>query len=159
MIFINPIRVGCKEYSFEEVMNGKGVCDKVNLYDGVDYVTSFPNVEEMKEYLFHDVPAVVIEEIETLKRFRKKCETLLGSDYNYMNGTIGQEEKKRNQEMFMKRLNILKGEMSNPQFGKIVGIHHCTLYNLMVGARAPGLNILKRIAEQCGVTVDWLMGE
>lgn len=156
--FAETIKVGDKEYYYVGAFDSRNNCQVVKLYDEGEYVTEFPTVEDMKEYLYHDIPSVVEEEIEVLKKFRKKCEELLKGDYNYMGGEIGKDEKNRNSEDFIKRINILKGDMSNPQFGRIVGIHHCTLYNLVSGARGPGQHILRRISEQCGVTVDWLLG-
>ena len=155
---METVKVGDKEFQYVSSYDNRNNCKVVKLYDGGEYVTEFPTVDDMTEYLRHDVPEVIIEEIECLKRFREKCKVLLKTDYNYMGGKIEEKEKSRNHEAFVKRINILKGNLSNPEFGRIVGMNQCTLYNLVVGSRGPGQHILKRISEQCGVSVDWLLG-
>ena len=153
------IPVGDREFYYQEFFNDKGECERVRFYDsGGEFVTEFPNVQKMKGYLFRKEPEKVYAEIEAIKRFREKCK---GIDWSWKEtkGFIGEDEKHINREALVDRIGILMGDMNSYQFGAVVGLNPGTIYNISHGTRGVGVHILKRIAEECGVTVDWLLGE
>lgn len=153
-----PVMVGEKEYSYQEFFDGNGEYEKVKFYDtdGV-YITEFPDVRKMMDYLSHKDPVIIQHEIETLRKFRERCKSF---DYSWMSvkGSISEKEKKENNAAFMERLQMLMGDMNSYQFGAVVGLNSGTIYNISHGTRGVGMHILKRIAEVCGVSVEWLMG-
>ena len=64
----------------------------------------------------------------------------------------------RLQRIFMERIGQLKGSQSNHEFADRIGVNRCVVYNYVSGCRFPTVAALVNIADQCGVTVDWLLG-
>ena len=154
------IKVGEKEYSYQVFYNDKGDCEAVRFYDEDGFLAEFLSVEDMNEYLGHAEPDVINREWDMIKRFRKKCDILSSlGDMGYSDEvSISDSEKTENHRAFVQRINILKGDMSSNEFGRVIGLNQATTYNLIKGTRSPGMNPLKRIADKCGVSVDWLIG-
>lgn len=72
---------------------------------------------------------------------------------------VTKEEKKRNKfPIFQKRFNELRGEMSQDDFAKFVGISRPTVGFYENGERVPDAIVLNRIADACDVDVDYLLG-
>lgn len=71
---------------------------------------------------------------------------------------ITKEEKAKTQEMFMRRLEQIMGGKSCDEFAHEVGLSRNNVYSYVHGYRFPTAHALKRIAERCGCTVDWLVG-
>lgn len=151
------IRVGDKVYSYQVFYGGKSERVRFCAEDG-RYITSFPSVDEMNGYLFRDSSEVINSEIDSILRFREKCDGIIDKGYYYEKGGVEEAEKAENLAVFIKRINILMGELNSYQFGKIVGLNPGTIYNVAHGLRSPGVHILKRISEKCGVSIDWLLG-
>lgn len=59
---------------------------------------------------------------------------------------------------FAKRFNELRGEMSQEDFAEFVGISRPTVGFYENEKRLPQADILKQIADRCGVSSDWLLG-
>ena len=66
--------------------------------------------------------------------------------------------KENMQRIFMERLEQLKGDMSDADFGVKLGMAGNSVYQYLVGRRFPTAVALAQIADRCGVTVDWLIG-
>ncbi len=151
------VRVGDKLYNYQVFYKGDSEKVRFCTEDG-RYITSFPSVDEMNGYLFRDWPETINSEIDSILSFREKCSGIIEKGYYYEKGGVEEAEKSENTAMFIKRINILMGELNSYQFGKMVGLNPGTIYNISHGLRSPGVHILKRISERCGVSVDWLLG-
>ena len=75
-----------------------------------------------------------------------------------MGENITPEYKAEVQAIFMKRIEELKGDMTYAAFGEKVGLDTSVIYNYVTGGRVPVMAALKKIAESCDVSVDWLLG-
>ena len=62
------------------------------------------------------------------------------------------------QEIIQRRIKRLKGGLSIRKFAKKVDLHSSTVYNYLSGRRFPTIEGLTKIADHCGVTVEWLLG-
>ena len=71
---------------------------------------------------------------------------------------ISEEEKIATQAVFLKRFAELQGDMDNKTFAEKLGLQKGVVLNYMKGWRFPTAHAMKRIADRCGVTVDWLLG-
>jgi len=69
------------------------------------------------------------------------------------------EEKKGNKfPIFQERFNKLRGELSQDDFAKKIGISRPTVGFYENGERLPDALVLKKIAESCNASIDWLLG-
>lgn len=59
---------------------------------------------------------------------------------------------------FRERFSMLRGEMSQEEFSKKLGISRPTVGLYESGVRIPDALTLKKIAEECAVSADWLLG-
>lgn len=59
---------------------------------------------------------------------------------------------------FAKRFYQLRGDMSQDEFSKYLGISRPTVGFYENGVRVPDAMILLKIAERCNVSADWLLG-
>lgn len=66
--------------------------------------------------------------------------------------------EKQRLPIFAKRFNELRGDMSQDEFSKHLGISRPTVGFYENGARIPDALVLRQIAEQCNVSTDWLLG-
>lgn len=66
--------------------------------------------------------------------------------------------KQRKCPEFSIRLNQLRGEDTIDAFSRKIGITRQTLGFYLSGDRVPDIVTLRRIAESCGVSADWLIG-
>lgn len=66
--------------------------------------------------------------------------------------------KKYELPLFRERLGELCGERSYAEFAKFLGMSRATVGFYMAGERIPNAADLKKIAEKCGVTADYLLG-
>ena len=71
---------------------------------------------------------------------------------------ISKEEKQRTQAFLMKRLEDVMAGRTYEEFAEDVGLSAANIYNYRSGIRFPTAYALKRIAERCDVSVDWLLG-
>ena len=62
--------------------------------------------------------------------------------------------------VFSKRLKELRSKehMTQRKFAELVGCTAATLSAYENGTKSPSLEIVKNIAEKCGVSIDWLCG-
>ena len=60
--------------------------------------------------------------------------------------------------IFQERFKFLRGDMTQGQFAKKLGISRPTVGLYESGARIPDAEVLKDIAERCNVSADWLLG-
>ena len=156
---MKKIPVGGKTWACQ-VGDGEGT---VRIYDAETgcYVTEFESVEEMKNYLYHADTDTVNRELEAILQFRKKCDMFIVLEKRNRKGmptTVTQEEKEDLQKAFTQRIRMLRGNMGNWEFGKVLGLSGATIYSLVAGAKSVPSHTLKRIADVCGVSVDWLLG-
>lgn len=99
------------------------------LYDSNgDFLREFFEVEDMTEY-------VVKESSNGKNKTREKM-----------------------QECFMRRIEELKGEMSDARFAACCNLKYESCYQYLTGRRFPTVIALAQIADAFGVTVDWLIG-
>lgn len=156
------IQIGDREWSYQVCWNDFGKCEAVMLYaddNGNEFITEFYTVDDMKDFLYHADAETVNEELDMVWSFRKRCKKFLESERGKRSETsISKEEKEANSSIVMKRLQILKGDMNNYEFGKVIGLGGGQVFNLMAGARNVGSHTLKRIADRCGVPTDWILG-
>ena len=59
---------------------------------------------------------------------------------------------------FEERFNELRGNMTQEEFAKKIGISRPTVGQYENGGRIPDIFILRLIAHNCGVSADWLIG-
>lgn len=59
---------------------------------------------------------------------------------------------------FTERLYELRGNRSQEEFAKFLGISRPSLGSYENGNRVPNAQILKKISEKCGVSTDYLLG-
>ncbi len=153
------ITIGEREYKYQVYYNSSWGYERVKLFESDGkYITEFPNLVKMREYLYHAEPDKVNAEIDAIKRFRESYESCTRKEYSAAKGKIEESEKIENQKAFTDRIGILMGDMNSNQFGVILGLNQGTVYNIVHGTRGVGMNILKRIADRCGVSIDWLLG-
>ena len=148
------IIVGGEEWTYQTHFNDSGQDDSVRLFDAAgEFVTVFFNRKDMMDYLSENAPESRIEALRAIKRFHNAsfCEE--------NEHTISAAEKQEMRATVIKRLAMLKGDMTNAEFGKAVGLATGTVYNYCNGSRIPGAEVLKRIASRCGVSADWLIGK
>ena len=69
-----------------------------------------------------------------------------------------EESKKNRFPIFQERLNKLRGEMNQEAFARKIGISRPTVGFYENGERLPDALVLMKIADVCGVSVDWLLG-
>ena len=60
--------------------------------------------------------------------------------------------------VFRDRFNQLRGDMTQAQFAKFLGMSRATVGFYCSGERVPDAIILRDIAEKCKVSIDWLLG-
>ena len=60
--------------------------------------------------------------------------------------------------IFQERFKALRGDMTQGQFAKKLGISRPTVGLYESGARIPDAEVLRDIAERCNVSTDWLLG-
>ncbi len=60
--------------------------------------------------------------------------------------------------IFQKRFKALRGEMTQGQFAEKLGISRPTVGLYESGARIPDAEVLRDIADKCGVSADYLIG-
>ena len=68
------------------------------------------------------------------------------------------EAEKYRFPVFMERFRKLQGDMSNTEFADFLGLSRQTVGFYCNGERIPDALGLKRIAEKCNVSADWLLG-
>lgn len=71
---------------------------------------------------------------------------------------ISNDEKKANQEIFMERFGRLMDGLTVVEFANKLGMSDKVVHSYLSGYRYPNCHAAKRIAQRCGVTVDWLLG-
>lgn len=158
------ITVGERQYIFTVYWNNNLEQECVKIYmdymDETEYITQFQSVKEMKEFLSSAEPDEVNKQMDMVLKFRRHCKKQLEEWANEkkVHGQMGEDEKGENTKAFMKRLQMLCGDMPVRQFAWILGLNEGTVFNLLRGQRNPGVHIIKRIAEKTGVTTDWLLG-
>lgn len=59
---------------------------------------------------------------------------------------------------FRERLNEVKGDLTIDRFARKVGVARATMGGYLAGTRLPKADHLKKIAEKCGVSADYLIG-
>lgn len=60
--------------------------------------------------------------------------------------------------IFRERLDELRGQISYADFAALLGISRATVGFYLAGKRIPNAADLKKIAEKCHVSTDWLVG-
>ena len=160
---VKIIPMGGRTWAYQVFYDDNGEQSAVRFYDGEDggFVTEFESVDDMKGYLYHADADVVNMELERILKFRKKCDMFLALEKGNWKGTltaVTQREKEETQIVFTKRIRMLKGDMGNWEFGKVLGLNGATIYSLVAGAKSVPSYTLNRIADVCGVSVDWLLG-
>lgn len=60
--------------------------------------------------------------------------------------------------VFAERFSLLRGRMSQEEFGEFIGVSRPTVGFYENGERLPDALVLCQIAERCEVSADWLLG-
>jgi hypothetical protein len=153
----NGFYIGDKMWAYEDG------ADSVRLYsDGGTFVTAFQSKHDMMEYLYHAEADKVNKELAALVAFRTRCKSMSEQEKGKLyevDTQITEIEKEENRKAITKRVRMLRGDMTNWEFGKIVGLNGGTIYNLVSEAKNASANTLKRVSDRCGVSMDWLLGK
>jgi len=72
--------------------------------------------------------------------------------------STAEDKKKEKLPVFQKRINEIRGEMSQEAFAKFIGVSRATIGFYENGERVPDAITLLKIAESCNVDVDYLLG-
>lgn len=160
---VKKIPIGGRAWAYQVFYDENGVQGAVRFYDGEDggFVTEFESVDDMKRYLYHADVDAVNSELEKILKFRKKCDAFLAPEKRSWEGAptaVTQAEKEETRSVFTQRIRMLKGDMTNWEFGRVLGLNGATIYSLVAGAKSVPSYTLNRIADVCGVSVDWLLG-
>jgi hypothetical protein len=159
---VEKVRIGDREWHYQAFYNGKGVCEAVRFYDGEsgEFVTEFQDTKDMEIFLYHADAETVNEQLDMVKRFRDYAKNYLAETegQSQTETAVSEKDKAENLEAFMRRIQMLKADMNNYEFSKILELNAGTVYNLVCGSRYVGTHALKRIADKCGVSTDWLIG-
>ena len=151
--FLYNVEVGTEEWTYQVFYDERGNVEAVRLYNAEgDFVTEFWDIESMEKAIKNGPKS-----LEVVLRFREVWKERLGEE-NKGIGIITKEEKAAVQEALMRRLKMLQGEMSCAEFAKVVDLNPSVISNYSSGGRMPTAAALNRIAEKCGVSVDWLLG-
>jgi len=67
-------------------------------------------------------------------------------------------EKSVRMPAFRERLDLLRGDLSYAEFAEKLDLSRTTVGFYLLGERVPDAVNLKKIAERCGVTADYLLG-
>ena len=59
---------------------------------------------------------------------------------------------------FAQRLNLIRGEKTQKEFAKLIGVPLTSYTNWLLGISLPKLEHLKRICKITGTSADWLLG-
>ena len=62
-------------------------------------------------------------------------------------------------QLFIERINELKGRESANRFAKDCGIKPATMLNYLNGATDPSLGALRKISDSTKIPIGWLVGE
>ncbi len=66
--------------------------------------------------------------------------------------------KKAKMRVFQERFKTLRGELTQEQFARVLGISRPTVCLYERGERIPDAEMLRDIAEKCEVSADYLVG-
>lgn len=152
------LMVGDKRWSYRIVYDDNWETQSVKVCDESGrYVTEFRDTDELRGYLKKDGSEKRIEALKAIQRFRSRVwpDAMYGEEQPV---GISGEEKAEGVKAFMQRIAMLQGDMSMSEFGRALGIDASMAYGYVKGRRFPGGYALRRIADRCGVTVDWLLG-
>lgn len=61
-------------------------------------------------------------------------------------------------KIFSERLRLARGDRSQAEAARLLGISPMRLSNYESGKREPDISLLKKIVESYGVSADWLIG-
>lgn len=71
---------------------------------------------------------------------------------------MSQQQKYNKSEIFAARLRQLRGGKSQDDFARELGLSSQQTYRNYEAGRVPRIEVLQRIAQHCGVTVEWILG-
>jgi transcriptional regulator with XRE-family HTH domain len=71
---------------------------------------------------------------------------------------VSQQQKYNKSDFFSGRLRQLRGSKSQEDFARELGLKSQQTYRNYEAGRVPKVAVLQRIAQHCGVTVEWLVG-
>ena len=147
------ITVGGKDWYYQKFYDDDGEVEAVNLYDaGGDFVREYSSLNRLTGSLGMMVRRQKEADVKRSKGFieveyPQKPDAVMG---------ITDEEKIELRKAVVERLNELRGDMLVKDFATKVGLSVVNEY--LSGNRVPTANALKRIADRCGVSVDWIIG-
>lgn len=68
------------------------------------------------------------------------------------------EDNKNKFPIFQERFRLLRGDLTQEEFANKIGISRPTVGFYENGERMPDALVLKRIADTCDTSIDWLFG-
>lgn len=158
---VKMLTVGDRTWQYQAFYDDKGKCYVIRFYDAVgDFVTEFESFDDMNNFLNHTEADKVNEQLNNVKKFRNFSNDFIAEmvGKNPVEVSISVEEKEANEEVFQQRIKMLKCDMNNYEFGKLVGLGGGAIYSMFTGTKYPTAHLLKRIADKCGISADWLLG-
>ena len=150
------ITVGGKDWYYQTFYEGGNV-SAVRLYDGGgDFVKEFKSLDRMSTWMKR-------KEVRAKEKSAKLGEKISEKyDEEKAKGRksiwISEEEKAETQAAFMKRFAELMADSDVHEFANKIGLSAGVVMNYISGHRFPTAHAVKRIANRCGVTTDWLLG-
>lgn len=153
----SPVKltVGGKEWYYQTFYRDDGEVEAVRLYDaGGDFVREYSSIYRLTGSLGMMVRRQREEEKRRAlkvreEEFPEKAESELG---------ITDEEKAEIKTVVSRRLSELCGDMLSKDFARKVGLSAGVVRLYMLGDRVPTASAIKRIADRCGVSADWILG-
>lgn len=158
------IRAGDVVFYYDLCYDSNEKVKAVKLYDEKDeYITEFFSKKDLMEFFDTHTDEEILKELGIIQSFRVRSKEWFANGgpnpfVQPRNLNIRRTEKMEVQEAFLKRINMLIGDMSSADLAKILDLQPSTVYNVISGNRFPTAYFLKRIADRCGVSVDWLIG-
>ena len=148
------ITVGGKDWYYQKFYDDDGEVEAVRLYDsGGDFVREYSSLNRLTGSLGMMVRRQKEAEL-------KRAMGVLEKSPVAADGGLGikEEEKVELRKTVASRLNELCGDMTVTEFGNMVGLSSNVMAGYLRGDRVPLAVAIKRIADRCGVTADWILG-
>jgi transcriptional regulator with XRE-family HTH domain len=149
------ITVGGVEWYYQTFYRENGEVYVVRLYDS--------SGEFLREYKSLGTLTGALKQIVRNQK-KKEDEVARGvreSSFKWKKTIRGitKEEMEAVKKTIVIRLAELKGDRSLMEFSEQIELIPGTVQQYISGMSVPSVYALKRIAEKCGVTIDWLIGK
>ena len=155
---MREVVVGSEVWKYEAFWDDPSRDSAVKLYDeNGEYVTEFFTREDMWDYLSDPIGSRVAA-LKAIRQFRREKDRIKEKAKGEDDVRVQRDGTPELRAVFIKRFQMIRGDMSVYELGDVLGMNYATVNNYATGSRFPGGAALKRIADRCGVSVDWLLG-